>query len=229
MHDLWAQSIQLTQATMLRRAADGMYSAIENVDVASMLAAVRAISLRDNNLQTLDGLQFCTNLRALDVCFVSVSHAPAVVRRRCSSNVVRRMLFVERSAMIFGRFDSSALQVSLNRLLTSLPPLATFRFLEFLIVRALAVRATRTRAGKWSRDIDCSLAHQVTDCASLTSLVGLESVTTMHTLMVCWHACTHACVCACGRDINLNAAVGVGHAVALVDIAARLASHQNRG
>ena len=68
MFNMSAQSIQLTQATMLRRVADGGYSAIENVDVADMLASVRAISLYNNGLRTLDGLQFCTNLRALDVC-----------------------------------------------------------------------------------------------------------------------------------------------------------------
>ena len=93
-----------------------------------------------------------------------------------------------------------------------------FRFLEFLEVRERALCA-RARTGKRSRVIDCSLAHQVTSCALLTSLVGLDSVTTLQTLMVCKRART--CVCARGRDSNLNACVGVAHAVALVDIAAR--------
>ena len=78
---------------MLRRAADGTYSAIENVDVADVLASVRAISLPSNSLRTLDGLQFCTNLRALDVCFrLRVARALPSFVRRCSSNVVRRTM-----------------------------------------------------------------------------------------------------------------------------------------
>ena len=76
---------------MLRRAADGTYSAAENVDVAVMLASVRAISLRGNSLCTLDGLQFCTNLRALDVCY-------SFACRACAA-VVRASLFVELCAM----------------------------------------------------------------------------------------------------------------------------------
>ena len=77
----------MTQSTVLRGAADGTYSAIENVDVTDMLACMQAISLRNDRLRTLDGFQFCTNLRALDVCF---RFRVARVRwcrswRRCSS------------------------------------------------------------------------------------------------------------------------------------------------
>ena len=70
----------------MRRAADGTYSAIENVDVARH-ARVRAsnLSLNDNRLRTLDGLEFCTNLRVLDVrVFVSVSRALSLFAARCS-------------------------------------------------------------------------------------------------------------------------------------------------
>ena len=86
------------------------------------------------------------------------------------------------------------------------------------------MRAKQARAWKRSRGLDCSLAHKVTGCDLLTTLVGLESVTTLHTLMV-----VGLRVRAHLRDINLNAGAGVAHAVALIDIAARSASHQNRG
>ena len=74
---------------MLHRAADGVYSAIENVDVADVLASVRAICLHNNSLRTLDGLEFCTNLRALDVCIgLRVVCAPLFVE--CGSSNDRR-------------------------------------------------------------------------------------------------------------------------------------------
>ena len=96
MLNVSSESIQLTQATMLRRAADGVYSAIGNVDVTDMLASMGAITLCNNGLRALDGIEFCTNLRALDVCIrLLVARAPAVIRRV----VVRRMLFVEPSAI----------------------------------------------------------------------------------------------------------------------------------
>ena len=82
--------MQLTQATMLRHAADGVYSAIENVDVNDMLESVRVISAYNNGLRTLDGLGLCTNLRVLEVCVrLHAARAPAVV---CSSNVVRQTI-----------------------------------------------------------------------------------------------------------------------------------------
>ena len=80
MFDLSVQSMQLTQATMLRRTTDGVYSAIENVDVVEVLASVQAISLCSNRLHTLEGLEFCTNLRALDVRF---RFRDARTRARC--------------------------------------------------------------------------------------------------------------------------------------------------
>ena len=62
------------------------------------------------------------------------------------------MLFVEQLAMmIFGLFDSTALQVFHNQQLTSLPPLTMFRFLEFLDVRDRAPCAPRRPARRNGR------------------------------------------------------------------------------
>ena len=64
-----------------------------------------------------------------------------------------------------------------------------------MCVRAVRVTQARTadtfsffRSVTRSCVIDCSFAHQVTYCDQLTSLVGLESVTTLHTFKVCLRA-----------------------------------------
>ena len=68
MYSLYARAIILTRVTALRRGSNGTYAAVKNINVADTLAAVQAIDLFGNQISTLDGVEFCTNLRILNVC-----------------------------------------------------------------------------------------------------------------------------------------------------------------
>ena len=184
MRELRVHSIQLTRATMLRRAANGKYSAIENVDVAGMLASVRAISLHNNRFPHAGWTRVLHEFACSRMCFSFPCRACVAVcrsTRRCSSNVVRRTIGNDSCL-----FDSTALQVSYNDQLLSLPSLTMFRFLEYLDVR---LRAVRHEGTPWGNDL--VLARKVAYCRLLTSLVGLERVTTLHTLIVGLRVRTH--------------------------------------
>ena len=81
MNCLFSESVQLTQLKTLRREVEQQSGNVNYVDkrrgFRKTLAGVRALCLGGNHFDTLDGVEFCTNLRILEVCLFAVARARA--------------------------------------------------------------------------------------------------------------------------------------------------------
>ena len=133
------------------------------------------------------------------------------------------MLSLARSAVIIflrdaALLDSDMPQVS-GLLISSLPSLTCFRFLEFLDVRVVCVHGCARACHHMC--VAFRSHYQVSNCPWLSTLEGLDSVTRLHTLKVRMHTHVHR--------RRSNTVAGGTHALSFITVTACFASHETRG